>query len=280
MRTPAPLRNVERRTSNVEPRHPLHAGCHYLSGWVRHRRHEPVEHRFGYRHALVGLDVDAGREDFERHPWFGWGRPAPVRFHRGDYLGPCTVSLREAVTRCVREQTGLACDGRIEILTQPRAWGFSFNPVSFYLCHDRAGRLMAIVAEITNTPWLERCSYALAVPEDHRSGDPLDFAFTKRFHISPFNPLRQEYRWRFIIRPQSIGVHMRNFTEGRLVFDATMVLARRPLSGGTLARLLRSSPLLSLQVALRIYLQARALWSKRAPFHPHPSTLVPAGASA
>ncbi len=255
-----------------------HPGSWAYHGWVRHRRHEPVVHRFGYRHALIGLDLDNGRQALESHPWFGWQRPAPVRFHRGDFLRPVQVPLTEAVHRCVRDQTGVEFAGGIELVTQPRAWGVSFNPVSFYLCHHADGRLAAIVADITNTPWLERHAYALAVPEDHQAGDALDFTFAKRFHISPFSPMRQIYRWRFIVRERALGVHMRSCEGDRCVFDATMVLARRPLRAGGLARLLRTSPLLNLQVIFAIYMQAKRLWRKNVPFHPHPSTLATAGA--
>jgi len=244
-------------------------------GWVRHRRYEPVEHAFGYRHALVGLDLADGQR-LEQHPWFGWRRPAAVRFHRGDYLRPLEVPLDQAVRACVRQQTGINFDGSIEILTQPRAWGYSFNPVSFYLCRQADGRLAAIVADITSTPWLERHAYALAVPEDHPPGAPLDLTFAKRFHISPFNGMGQIYRWRFIVRDGVFAVHMRNLEGGHCVFDATLVLARHALNGGALSRLLRRSPLLNLQVVFRIYLHAKRLWAKRATFYPHPDP-VPAG---
>jgi len=255
-------------------------GSGYYEGWVRHRRYAPVAHAFGYRHAMLGLDLASGRKALASHPWFAWRQPAPIRFHRDDYLGPAGSDLLEAVRACVRQQCdGLEFTGAVELVTQPRAWGFSFNPVSFYLCHHGDGRLAAIVAEITNTPWLERCTYALAVPTDHHAGEPLEWTFAKRFHISPFNPMQQTYRWRFIVRPGAFAVHMLNLAaDGSTVFDATLVTRRRPLTGGLLARLLRVSPLLNLQVALRIYLQARRLWAKRAPFHAHPRTLVPAGA--
>jgi DUF1365 family protein len=245
---------------------------------VRHRRRAPIGHGFRYPHAMVAVDA-ADPSALEAHPWFGWHRPAPVRFHRADYLGPAELPLDEAARRCVREQTGLALDGRVEILTQPRAWGYSFNPVSFYLCHDRAGNLRAIVAEITNTPWLERHAYALAVPEGHPAGAPITWEFAKRFHISPFNPMRQTYRWSFVVRPDAFAVHMVNLDQdGSTVFDATLACRRHRLGLGTLARVLRMSPLLNLQVALRIYLQAKNLWRKGAVFHTHPVKLATAGA--
>lgn len=248
---------------------------HVYLGWMRHRRHAPVAHAFGYPHGMVGLDLDDGRA-FESHPWCGLARPAPLRFHRGDHLRPLDRPLREAVRDLVRRETGTAIDGGIELVTLPRCLGHCFNPVSFHLCHRADGSLAAIVSEITNTPWLERHAYVHAVPADHPSGAPIDVAFAKRFHISPFNGMRQEHRWRFIVRPDAFAVHMRNLEDGRTVFDATMVLRRRAMTAGGMARLLRTTPLLGLQALFRIYLHAGRLWRKRATVHPHPATLATA----
>ena len=35
--------------------------------------------------------------------------------------------------------------------TFPRIFGFVFNPVSFWFCHDREGALRAVLAEVRNT---------------------------------------------------------------------------------------------------------------------------------
>lgn len=249
---------------------PPPAWC-YL-GWVRHRRYAPVRHAFRYRHGLIGVDADDGRA-LERHPWFGWRRPAPVRFHRGDYLDPAEPSLAAAARARLAREAGVACRGPVELVTQPRAWGYSFNPVSFYLCHHEDGRLAGIVADITNTPWLERHAYALAAPPDWRPGRVLRWRFAKRFHISPFNGMAQEYEWLLVLRPDALAVHMVVREAGRTVFDATLACRRRPLTAGRLSRLLATVPLLNLQVVWRIYFQAWRLWRKRATFHPHPRTL-------
>jgi DUF1365 family protein len=242
---------------------------HAYVGWVRHRRHAPVRHGFRYRHAMVGVDLAVGHA-VEQHPWFAWRRPGLIRLHRGDFLGDPHSGLADAVRDEVQRATGLRPLGAIELITLPRALGCSFNPVSFYLCQHQ-GRLAAIVAEITNTPWLERHRYVLEITDPdarlHR------FRFAKRFHISPFNGMRQEHDWTFAIRPGRFAVHMVNREDGQAVFDATMALAARPLSLGSLWAVLRGCPLLGVQALLLIYLHAARLWRKQAVFHPHPSTL-------
>ena len=242
---------------------------HTYIGWIRHRRHAPVRHDFGYRHGMIGFDLDHGSA-CESHPWCGFRRPALLRFHRADYLSPTHGRLDDSVRTVVQTETGIIAAGAIELITLPRCAGFSFNPVSFYLCHHRDGRLAAIVSEITNTPWLERQVYVHAVPDHHPPGTPLRVVFAKRFHISPFNGMDQLHDWCFVVRPDAFGVHMRNIEGDRTVFDATLVLRRRTMTAAGIARVIRASPLLGLQALVRIYVQAARLWRKRAPFHAHP----------
>jgi DUF1365 family protein len=79
-----------------------------------------------------------------------------------------------------------------------------------------------------------------------------------------------DYEWRFSPPGEQLHVHMLNRRDGAEVFDATLALTRRPISGRTLAAALAGFPLLTIKVVAMIHWQALRLWLKRTPFHVHP----------
>ena len=85
-------------------------------------------------------------------------------------------------------------------------------------------------------------------------------------------PMAQRYDWRFSEPGPRLAVHMTNLRDAIPVFDATLRLRRREIGTASLAAALARHPLASLRVLAAIYWQALRLWSKGAPFHPHPAT--------
>ena len=244
--------------------------CLY-EGWVRHRRHLPVLHRFRYRLFMAYLDLDE-IEERTSHRWPFATQPGAIAvFRRRDHLGPATQPLRESVADLVEERSGHRPAGPIRLLTHLAYFGHRFNPVSFYYCFDASGaRVEHIVAEINNTPWGEQVCYVLDVPHDGRL-QGTRFGFQKRFHVSPFMPMEHSYRWRFTPPEERVAVHMINVdTDGQEVFDASMSLTRKPLTTPRLGLALLRFPLMTVQVMVAIYWQAFRLWSKRCPYFPHP----------
>lgn len=238
------------------------------SGWVRHRRLRPKAHAFRYRIGLLYLDLAEQDALFALSPLLGRSGFAPLSFREQDYLPQLTgqgLPLMEAVRQCLGEALGAAPTGRICLLTQPRCWGLSFNPVSFFYCFDAEERLAAILCEVNNTPWRERYHYVL--PADGAGSQ--HFAVAKAFHVSPFLPRELEYHLHFSAPGARLGVHMEDHDgEGKL-FDATLGLERRPLDRAGVHRHLREFPWMSAKTLFGIYWQALRLALKRVPYFPH-----------
>lgn len=239
--------------------------CH---GWLSHRRLGPRLHAFRYRIGMFQIDLDEQAELLKLSPWLGASRLAPLSWRERDYLPALTrtgVPLAEAARRLVAQASGHRPEGPVHLLTQPRCWGLSFNPVSFYFCHEPGGQLAAILLEVRNTPWRERYHYVLPVVD----GEAGRFALRKAFHVSPFLPLDMDYRLDFRLAGPHLRIHMENWRDGQRLFEADLALVRQPLDRGALHRHILAFPWMSLRTVGAIYWQALRLLCKRTPIHDH-----------
>jgi uncharacterized protein len=234
-------------------------------GQLAHVRLGPQPHAFTQPMLMLYLDL----EELDRleSTWlFGFERRRPLSFRRADYLGRPEQPLIDEVRSEVQRALGAWPAGTVRLLTQVRSFGYAFNPVSFYYCFaEDDTTLVAIVAEITNTPWGERHRYVI---EAGAAGASATFA--KAFHVSPFFGMKQDYEWRFDVPGEALSVAMTNRELGRQVFRAQLDLERHPFSTRSL---LGSAPLLlmSWRTVLGIYVHAARLWLKGTRFHAHPA---------
>lgn len=157
-------------------------------------------------------------------------------FHRADFFAGKKDNLKQSVVQYISENSDLAASTieRVCMLTNLRTLGFSMNPVTFYYAFDKTGNLLAIMPEITNTPWGERDQYLLSTTKKDVKGltPPVEvsertfrYKLPKKFHVSPFNSMAVEYDWRFSTpNDNAQAIHLANFEQQEKVFDATMVL--------------------------------------------------------
>ncbi len=241
-------------------------------GRVRHRRFTPNTHEFSYSLFMMYLDLEELPSLFNRFWLWSANKPNIAWFDRKQHLGG-GKNLTHSVRQLVQQKAGYRPTGPIRLLTHLKYFGYGFNPVSFYYCFDDDGAtLNTIVAEVNNTPWKEQHCYVMPVKKSATTS--FQFSFNKDFHVSPFNPMNQNYDWRFSIPSDHLAVHMTVNETGKRIFDATIKLKAQEINAASLSRALLQFPLMTSKVVAAIYYQAFKLWVKRTPFHPHPSSLT------
>lgn len=259
-------------------------------GSVRHRRHVPVLHRFRFPLFMLWLDLDEVPFLARRFGFWSTRLFNILWFRRKDFIGPENQPLKQSVCQHVERfmTTNNLPSVRIErvrMLAQVRFFGIIFNPLSLYYCYDPQQQLVAIVANVANTPWGQSHPYVLPVGYDcdEVAYQPVgkgkhDFRHDKVFHVSPFNPMNMQYQWRLDEPGDTLQVHIENhlYSQSNEMlqrhFDATLTLRRQPLD--SLPGVLWRYPLMSFQVMMGIYYQALRLWLKKAPFYPHPDSMT------
>jgi DUF1365 family protein len=240
-------------------------------GTIVHHRYQPIEHRFEYKIALPLVYAEERQELCRRHPLWSADRPNAVWLRAADSIGGGRVPVDQAVRDLMGHRLGIRPSGPVAVLTQPRTWGWLFNPVSIYFCFGAdADRVEALVLEVTNTPWHERHCYVLPGPDGEHE-------FAKALHVSPFLSMDQTYRLSVRGPDEQLSVRLANYRDGQKMLDARLSLQRREISHRALGHVLWAYPLQTLAVSARIYRQALAIHRKGVPVHAHRSS--PVGAS-
>ncbi|MBU1236459.1 MAG: DUF1365 domain-containing protein [Gammaproteobacteria bacterium] len=243
-----------------------------LVGHVMHRRSRPVINEFVYPVFCVQLPLTRLAE--AGNAVLRIDRPGLMSFHQKDH-GPRDGSPLLPWIRDLLRRHGLPVDGEILLQTFPRVLGYVFNPVSFWYCHDREGRLVAVLAEVNNT-FGGHHDYLIFNPDRSPLRDGQVLGSSKAFHVSPFCEVQGEYRFRFRLIEQRAIAHI-DYYDGDDAAGALLLTSisgsRLPWRVSTLLAAFLRMPLLTVGVLARIHWQALRLWIKRVPFvgaHPHP----------
>lgn len=243
-------------------------------GQVRHTRLRPVHHAFVYPTCFLLLPMRSLRA--AGSTVLALNRRAALSFFdadHGDGRGPQQGGALAWLDALLARQGVLDASGEVWLHCYPRVLGYTFNPVSFWYCHDAHGALRAIVVEVNNTFGQRHC-YLI---ETARYG--VELRADKVLHVSPFCQVQGHYRFRFM---RSAGTEAARSVARIDYHDADGLLLQtsvsgtlQPISAAVLRRALWRYPALTLAVLARIHWQALRLWRKRVPFFGKSATPLP-----
>jgi DUF1365 family protein len=243
------------------------AGALYRST-VMHRRTTGPGYRFDYRVFNLLVDIDRLPELDRRLKLFSHNAGNLIAIHDRDHGPKDGAALRPWLSQLLAGHGIKLGRGRVLLFCIPRVFGFVFNPLSLFYCHDEAGRLIAVLCEVRNT-FGEWHGYLL-----HDQGRPLEYPLrrstAKCFHVSPFLPGDGTYRFRFGEPAERFALAIRYYRQGRLTLVATQTGERQALTDRAVAAAIARMPLMTFKVLAAIHWQALKIWLRGGKYHTRP----------
>ncbi|MEC7119634.1 MAG: DUF1365 domain-containing protein [Pseudomonadota bacterium] len=250
---------------------PIAEHLHLMYGHTLHHRRGKIQHQFVYPVFYLRLDLS---QPLRSAGLFGYNRWRPIAFFEKDHgngVQPLYAWFKDQL-----QLAGLADQfelGRLELTTQPRVFGYVFNPVSFWAAYDTAKQLRVVLCEVNNTFGV-RLSYLLTAKNLAPIESKAVLAAYKQLHVSPFFAVRGRYQFQFDLNPTRQQVKIDYFATSS--DQSTPDLATRvtvqatPATQAHLCASLTRYGFSTAMVVLRIHWQALKLWRKGARFHRSP----------
>ena len=296
-------------------------------GTTWHSRLLPSVHKFAYPYRYWGINVSAlaagqilpevnlksfiGNRFLKKLPLnkgllFSGTKKALQQFYPEDYLQGLSTqdtnslsknreandkreystdvqALEQRLIQAFTERTGSAPIGDMIGMVVCRNAGLYFSPVNFYLGFDKAQQPTHLLAEVSNTPWDKRHYYGFLL-----DGENTEFCHDKDFHVSPFNPIDQQYQWQVTIKKatkssvitevsseaeqqsdQCLDVRIAiNISDKRgEVLKTGIKMSGVTMTASTISESLRKNPLMNVTSLMRIYGHAFKLYAiKKVPY--------------
>ncbi len=219
-------------------------------GELVHARHDAYARAFRYPVYMAALDPSELPALDRELRLFSFGRFNLYSVDARDYTTP------------------LATDAPTRVITNLRALGYAFNPVSFFLRYT-GDVPAALTAEVNNTYGGRRC-YELGAAE-RLPGPRPGFRVARDFFVSPFlhGDLVYDFWLDAPLDGQRLAIEMHVHAPGsdRRVFTARFSGTRTPISDRALAAAAVRYPLMAAQVIGLIHWQALKLHLLGAPYH-------------
>lgn len=222
----------------------------------------PKPYVFNNRFFWSMFDLDELDELQARTAGFSRNKFNLISFYDHDHVNLGFHTTKENIQAFFHEQGVTETIQKIELVTNPRILGYTFNPVSFYFIETEKSPYMVI--EIGNTfkeqkPFLVR-------PECFINNQWV-FTTQKKFYISPFTSVENTMTFRIKRDLKSLVINIDDFNkEGMLEVRATFTGKTLEWNSLNLLKLFFRYPLMTLGTISSIHYHALKLYAMKVPF--------------
>jgi uncharacterized protein len=211
---------------------------------VTHARRAPVRNVFRYRTCQWLVDAD----DL---PALG----PLASFRAADHLGDPALPIADNVRGFAARRGIDLAGGRILMLAVPRVGGCVFNPLTVYWCHNRAGSVACVLAEVHNTYGQQHC-YLLRPDQAGTLGA------VKEFYVSPFYPVAGRYQLSLPVPAERLALSIVYRPPSGPPFTAVITGRGRPATWAGVARITARYPVPGAVTLTRIHWQGVGLYAR------------------
>lgn len=235
---------------------------------VLHQRLAPRKNDFLYNIFMFYLDLDELDTLHKKLHLFSHNKVNWFNFRDQDHVQIPKDDTSKTIKKNILEYifskgVMLPSDIKIKLLTNVATWGYVFNPISIYLCFDRANTPLCAVAEVSNTH-KEMKMYML--DQSCFDNGAFRLKIAKYFYVSPFADLDTEFDFIFRIPAENLNMRVDDYQHNQRFLLTALTGIKENLTDARLLWYGLRFPFITLKIITLIHWQALILKLKGLPF--------------
>ncbi|MFT7235015.1 MAG: DUF1365 family protein [Methylophagaceae bacterium] len=233
-------------------------------GQVMHQRMFPMAYRFAYRVFGILIDIDTIENEATSLHWLGLNKFNLLSIRTRDHGPRDGTDWRTWVEKTLSD-AAIHDVARVQLSCFPRVLGYGFNPIAVWYCDNSKGQTVAIISEVSNT------FGGVYHYVHHSSGNslqwPVECHADKRFHVSPFIDMNQQYHFKFSQSESDFGILINEYQNEKLHFIASQNADIKELNDRHLLKAFFMMPMMSFKIMFMIHWHAFKIWVRGGKFH-------------
>ena len=223
---------------------------HLLIGSVRHKRSRFINYDFTHGAWYLAIDLDKLNKLNNQLWLLSVNHRNILEFRTTDHLDGSDQPLNYSIRKRSSSLGFDPSDWKIILVTYPRIFGFIFNPVSFYLCHDSNNVIQHVIAEVNNTHG-EREIYDFT-DTSLKTQAVFKASNTKKMYVSPFIEPKARYDLRVSDINNLVQISISEWEKSKMTLFANMKLTKTELNYRTISKRLLRDPFITLKTLMLI----------------------------